>query len=590
MNIIDGVINSCLIPTGFGNDFQLRYLFKQGGLLNSASKIQLLKIMAPVLAAFSGLDDAYQQFIRMLHHDIVYLFRPFFEGPEEIDMLFLLMVETVVTFEGLFPISEHIHAFHQLTCLVKQLKEYGPIRNLLGAVMERSIKSIKAANPNGGQSPFLTQLRRYMALTKQRHGQAFRFKMRCRKVVSSSQMRRVKKMHKEINDPGLISAERDGDESPYRIRFNDAKVCLWNEASARRCEAVKMDQVVMNRVEMGTFFEQSLFIEALLHEIKRQGEEGNSPLYRASTFFREELLTSTSNTWKTLAIVLTSEQVNKAFVSWIYYIATGRMHTKNKDVISDPSGLEKIFKKINDDGKVTEYQPTFNHIHDFFTEKVKYYRNANAYGIRINSHLAPLDPNFADTSQESGQRIFNESAIASSFCKYHDQESKPRYGLCQYFFRVVCPSDQVIHGMPMARVLQINTFTNDIIPDDPKLSGKTRTCRSKVKFGLTGILVENADKHKGLALCPDDCCRFVPLTRFFSTCVILIPLDTEYKPMLHKIKRRSYAMSEQLKQPGVISRTNKIGMFYVIDFHPERSVYVYSKTNNEEYNNIKNDY
>ena len=296
MNLLDGLINSCLTATGYGNDFQLRYLFKQGGFINSASKIQLLVIMLPVLAAFSELPETYQQFIRMLHHDIVYLFRPFFEGPEEIDMLFLLMVETVVTYEGLFPISEHIHGFHQLVCLVKQLKEFGPIRNLMGAVMERALKSIKSVNPNGGQSPFRSQLNKYMALTKQRHGRAFRFKIRLGKIISSSHVRRAGKMHREINDPCFISAVRDGDA--YHIRYNDAKVCLWNEASARRCEKVMMDH---EKVE--TFFEQSLFIEALLHEIKRQGEEGNSSLYKASNFLRDEISISSSITWKTLAAV-----------------------------------------------------------------------------------------------------------------------------------------------------------------------------------------------------------------------------------------------------------------------------------------------
>ena len=585
MNLLDGVINCCMIATGFGSEFQLRYLFKQGGMLNSASKIQLLRIIAPVLAAFSGLPEAYQQFIRMLHHDIVYLFRPFFEGPGEIDKLFLLVVETVVTYEGLFPISEHIHGFHQLLCLVKQIKEFGPIRNLMGAVMERSLKSIKDVNPNGGGDPFRTQIRRYMSLMKQRHGQAFRFKIRRMKIHSSSHMRRVRKLQKEINDPGVVSVISDDD--CHRFQYNDAKVCLWNEAT-KRSEAVKMDH---DNIE--TFFEQSLLIEALLHEIKRQGEEQNSLLFKASVFFRVILSNSTHDIWKTIAI--DHEGINKtkfikAFVCWIYFVATGCMHTEDKHVIPDPPTLAQIFKKINVNDTVAEYKSTFISIHRLFTEKVKYYRKANAYGIRINSQLSSMDATFADDSKESGQRIFDESYIASSFCKYHDLKDKPRYALCQYFFRVVCPSDQIIHGMPLARVLQINTFTNNIIGENLKLGHKQKKCVDYIKFGLTGILVENETKHRGLALFPHNCCQFIPLTRFFSTSVILIPLDTDYKPMLHKIKRRSYAKKEQLKNKKVISKTNEIGMFYVIDFHPERSVYLYHKKNNGEYNKIQNDY
>ena len=408
MNLLDGMLNSCMISTGYGNEYQLRYLFKQGGLLNSASKIQLLRIMAPVLAAFSGLHEAYQQFIRMLHHDIVFLFRPFFEGPEEIDRLFLLLVETVVTFEGLFPISEHAHGFHQLVCLVKQLKEFGPIRNLMSATMERCLKSIKDLNPNGGQSPYRTQLRRYLALMRQRHGQAFRFEVRRGRIKSTSPMRRVRKVQKEINDPSLVSVSRDSD-SPFRIRFNDAKICLWNEASSIRCETVTMDHD-----NIQTFFEQSLFIEALLHEIKRQGEEGKSSLYKAFNVLLEGMKSLTidikvvKNPTKSQKKELEKDKndakqkennakmINRAFVCWIYFVATGCMHTLDKHVIPDPLALEKIFKKMNDEGKVDLYKPTFISIHRLFTEKVKYYRNANAYGIRINSRLASLDANFAD--------------------------------------------------------------------------------------------------------------------------------------------------------------------------------------------------
>ena len=602
MNLLDGMLNSCMISTGYGNEYQLRYLFKQGGLLNSASKIQLLRIMAPVLAAFSGLHEAYQQFIRMLHHDIVFLFRPFFEGPEEIDRLFLLLVETVVTFEGLFPISEHAHGFHQLVCLVKQLKEFGPIRNLMSATMERCLKSIKDLNPNGGQSPYRTQLRRYLALMRQRHGQAFRFEVRRGRIKSTSPMRRVRKVQKEINDPSLVSVSRDSD-SPFRIRFNDAKICLWNEASSIRCETVTMDHD-----NIQTFFEQSLFIEALLHEIKRQGEEGKSSLYKAFNVLLEGMKSLTidikvvKKPTKSQKKELEKDKndakqkennakmINRAFVCWIYFVATGCMHTLDKHVIPDPLALEKIFKKMNDEGKVDLYKPTFISIHRLFTEKVKYYRNANAYGIRINSRLASLDANFADCP-DSGQRIFNESNIASSFCKYRDSKDLPRYGLCQYFFRVICPSDCIIHGMPLARTLQINTFTNDIISDEPLLVGKKKIFYAKIKMGLTGILIRNDEDHQGLALCPHNCCHFVPLTRFFSTSVILIPLDVDNKPMLHKFKRRSFAQSEQLRDKNnVVSKTNEIGMFYVIDFHPERYVYVYNKRNNGEYNNIENDY
>ena len=165
---MDAFVNSAIVSCGYGNSYQLKFPFAVTGKVSSAGAISFLITLLPTIVSLLANDDvdpipwAYAQYYKMLSQDLCELLAPFFFD-EDLSNLRMKIIETVVTFEGLFPPTEVTHGLHQLVDLPNQLKMHGPLRSSMSHSHETFCGAMKRANPKSGQSSQKTMVRKSQA-------------------------------------------------------------------------------------------------------------------------------------------------------------------------------------------------------------------------------------------------------------------------------------------------------------------------------------------------------------------------------------------------------------------------------------------
>jgi hypothetical protein len=199
--------------------------------------------------------------------------------------------------------------------------------------------------------------------------------------------------------------------------------------------------------------------------------------------------------------------------------------------------------------------------------KIKIYQNAIIYGERFSGrgfdnreYLAPAQqyaygretrmlgykPN-QECNQLSRYENWKSKKQYSSWCKFKDPLNKNpgytySYGQINYFFRIKCARDKILHGLPIANIVYRNFQTNDKVD----------------KIDCTEFGSMNSAKHPS----------FVPITNIYASPILIAPFDKFQKPIIinkTKFKRDTIQYC---------STSNIIDHALLFDLFPYRTKYI----------------
>lgn len=160
----DAWINAIIVPLGHRQNWQIQHLFRRSGFVRAESWLAwMVNLMDFTLSACEEGDipDAYKIFLSILSEDLCNLSSPVV-CVDNLDDLYDKVIETISLHEGLYPEYESIFTWHQLSCIVKQMKLFGPISLWSAFSGERALGLLKKFVPKGGTSSHLTVFNRYL--------------------------------------------------------------------------------------------------------------------------------------------------------------------------------------------------------------------------------------------------------------------------------------------------------------------------------------------------------------------------------------------------------------------------------------------
>jgi hypothetical protein len=147
---VDAVMNTFLVPVHYMADYSFKYPFLHPGYLKSHNSIVMLLVYLSYCLSFTDLHENYQEFYARYAYDLECILNPCLSAERLRDEFIPNILETRIVQAGLFPESECVYVFHQLTCLVHQIELYGHIRSLQCFFGERAMGIIASFVCKGG--------------------------------------------------------------------------------------------------------------------------------------------------------------------------------------------------------------------------------------------------------------------------------------------------------------------------------------------------------------------------------------------------------------------------------------------------------
>jgi hypothetical protein len=138
-------------------------MFSETGNLRGVAIHNIIIVLMPLIMSIAceTMPVEYCTFFLMFSCDITELFRLYFRNDDEIDALYLRIVETVAIHEGMFPIYESKFAYHQLIDFAKFIKDMSIVKGWSCLASERQLPYIKKCLPRGGRNSDKTLMEVY---------------------------------------------------------------------------------------------------------------------------------------------------------------------------------------------------------------------------------------------------------------------------------------------------------------------------------------------------------------------------------------------------------------------------------------------
>ena len=160
-NQLDALSNCIVVPTGYRDKNVILNPFRQRGFLSGSQVILFVTVYLPILlACLPTYDKEYRLFFSMFANDICDLMCPEITL-DAIDNLIMRLTEIVALKEGLFPPSEELAIWHQLTDLAQHMAVLGPLRCTWEYPGEREMAVLKKMRPRGGSGFDIVIANRY---------------------------------------------------------------------------------------------------------------------------------------------------------------------------------------------------------------------------------------------------------------------------------------------------------------------------------------------------------------------------------------------------------------------------------------------
>jgi hypothetical protein len=452
-------------------------------------------------------------------------------NPNELDELFLRLIESLCIKDGLFPDTEKQIIFHQIMDLRSSLENFGPLRHTWAMAGERSIRRIKDLCHSSYDQNNLSS-------------------------YSSFEVMQTKNIYNFY----LVDLYND---RTYQVSTNDeTKVFVDEDTLFYNDRRLYISQKDSNRHKL-TPIESNNFICAIINESYRLSNRDDTEAAKNSRLYR-------------LYKIYTEEKIDRIetnfflFVKAINLCRLGKVNLAN-DLMRNVNDLMNT--KLYDSALLED----LHEVEHFFT-KVYIYRKAVIYGIKFKSRGVEFseseDPNPLKIRWGSDQRytVFQSVNIKNDLSKYWNLDKS------------TWAKFRVYSGLP-----KINSYTYPG-PKERYAQNNYFLCAQMIKWGelkIDNILFANVtarhfkenkiyckptDENNLQVPLYDNQNTFVPLSNFLSTAVAFCPFgkstNGEFKPYCWKIIKGKFC--EENKSFFCNNRESIAEYLYMIDIHPER--------------------
>jgi hypothetical protein len=540
---VDAWMNAILIPRTYSNQFQVKNCFKQFGHLRGNSFIVLFTVAINfmIIALPDKMDIRYKLIISMLGSDISELLSPSINS-EDIDLLHFKIIETVCAFEGLFSEKECNFIVHEIFHLAHHIHQMGPLHGWWTFSGERAMGCIKQFVKKGGRSFDKTTLNKYD---------------KWENAITSK-----KAFHKIFLD----------NENNITLSLNES----FNQLEYDNNNFLLLNKCKMDKNCSFSQVESIFFLDCLLSEVYKMSQDYDDA-YERSSFFRlhtyyENLLGSKQ------CFILDNTNITsfKDFLYVAYSISIKNNGEHNNININENITLSKEeISTVKSLCLFLTYQTNFN-IH----------KNAIIYGLRFsargfeyresenpisdNCHYGKQGNFFRMNNRKNNINEFhNWSTQYSCWCRYKINKNKFEndspsfyYGQLNYFFRFYCETDSLLNGLLIANLVP-RSFLDANTPQN--LLGVDKIPCEK--------LFKNISKRRNRNW-------FVPLTNFVPTAILIVPFDSDDKPIYLNNKEESISTDEM----KFYSTNNQINYILAFDLQPNRKCSTFNKLKQKRYN------
>jgi hypothetical protein len=159
--LFDNCVAALHIPTGNKHLCEVKRPFKQTGLLGGIAKLQVFSLLGHLLVTvIHSIQPMYPKhylyFLLMFTADIRLLLSDSISEEKQIHSLHNRLMELTSVAEGLWPHSELLFPYHQLTDLALFMKKFGSIKNWWTVSGERAAAKAKGNVTHGGPKYYKT--------------------------------------------------------------------------------------------------------------------------------------------------------------------------------------------------------------------------------------------------------------------------------------------------------------------------------------------------------------------------------------------------------------------------------------------------
>jgi hypothetical protein len=460
-------------PIGMSDKFCSKNPFGTPGYLKGHDKIQMLTTLINFDLHFTKLAKEYKNLIAMIsavccdlcsvviESDLEdpYLMYMINVQPAEMRKmqyaiapvpLFNRMVEALSFFEGMLPDSECQFTHHELVDICFSLKSLGPIRNWWAYGPERFMQTVTNLVPDGGQNELMTISNYHSA---EERSARCAFQEDTSHLDNKGRYRdNMVKLHRKNNVPMHLSdVYWSGRQQSYLMKA--IYVCLFNLKSDCRVQ---------------------------------------SPFYRLYTAYKAMKRTVEFCVWLSILEAADDDTTN-LMLQCSGLIPERNINLYNVEVNISGGCIYEIDLDVI--GDILNIRP--NEIFEQAHIKGLLFRGRGAYCTEVDGPTDYVDPNVRygqqiNTTQRPSNKfndlreLWDDPQQFSSFFKMVDMITKAsankalalnafQYGQLNYFFRVLCPGDSVLHGLPVANVVMWHTTNDDDKIFMPKIKIATST-------------------------------------------------------------------------------------------------------------------
>ncbi len=450
--LADSIHKCIIIPTQYKADYEFDFPSHHLSYMGSHDKLVFMTVFATYYMSFLDITTPYKMYYRRYSEDLTNILNPC-QNIANLPYLKECVIETTVVREGLFPDSEMPFIFHELVHIVRLLTKFGVVGGLMCFFGERCMHILGMGVPEGGL--------KYIKTTKER----FVAKENCYASI-----------HQEYKKNASKFTDNNGKYSHKVLKMSGKceKVYLSDEVKTSLFDSLFE---FLNTQIIDEINTKSAFMRIHSTYLTMYGKNSNSGEgYVDMCEWIDELFSyygSCEGEFTILNIQGLGYLINDVYDG-----------AEEEEYLSTPSKLNDLsvdgILLISDFGGIIKDMATFGNRNKYGVP-IAGYSTCIVKGVEFRGRGAKYAESFFSEDNQSGtnnpmdrgfgisnttnplnnlNKTWQEKTQSDSWCSVSDfymdglvMRSALYLGQCNYYFRIVFPSDSLVHGLPFANMV-----------------------------------------------------------------------------------------------------------------------------------------
>jgi len=498
-NRLDALCHCMRSGKGYSQDHSVSMIMRRTGMLKGAQLIFIMTSLMDFLLSNTSLAAGYKAYFHCMSFTFINLLSPI-QSSADLDSLEEQLKQLHAMHCGLFPPTENIFMWHTLICGVQRLRQYGPAHCSWTLGGERSMPGLKN-RVKAGRNFVKTVMKSFLAAEQGVTSRAYGVNKGTIKLnqANSGRNSRADSVQKSINPVGVITVTATGE-----LVYNDYSLLLLKEIHGSGLEG--KNGYAFNDLEL------DWLLKAMILEIRKQTDNAEDALSQSRLFCLHTLYQQ-------------SKTMRDRYTFWNFLkcgnYPRNREHFEPIECLVQNSTLCTMadFAIVDDLFQTSQWRVfqdavVFGKI--FHGRGVAYVEDEDAicpykYGAQKSANFPQKDVNnIRFTAMHARQHAW--AKIRSRPTEDKKNHGLPEnmsiiFGQVNFFVRAVLPGELLLHGVPFASIVARSQATER----------KHRYCYEiDCSNDSTSYIADT---------------RFVAATDFFSTPLIILPIDSQLYPI-----------------------------------------------------------